>query len=270
MQSKASARGRGDVLFAMRHCVMAPKGVDMTAPELEETTDPILQKAINRQHSASSSLSPAGVWGEPEPATSALFRCAPSWRRRDWRRRVRRRSAALCSGELVGTFAGNAMDSRPPAHTKKHWLRGLAQSWKALPRAWVVGLLVFAAFMLANGVTYATLSERVYPGVRIGQENLGGMPLSEVHERIVGLANPVELSVVASGVSYRANTSAASADEVLRIEDQVRRMGHDTPMPLAGLVETMLSRPLALHVQISDELAKTRPPRPWLPQWTQP
>ncbi|HEY2004383.1 MAG TPA: DUF3152 domain-containing protein [Candidatus Saccharimonadia bacterium] len=238
--------------------VMPRVGADVSGPEVEDTTDPLLQKAIMDSfgHDMKFRLPVSGA--QPTRATKAFVSMrsvlAPP------------QLAAAGTGTVgvpVRAVSGPAPTAKPDGgHADRvggespvGLMKSVLLRLRAVPRAWAAGALVFGLFLAANGIIYAEYANRVYPGVRVGQTDLSGVALSDLHGRLVALVGPSKLAVHVGSGFYNL-TFPADAGRLNAVEMQVREAGHSTPMPLAGMLETLASKPLTMQPAMSDEVAR--------------
>lgn len=226
------------------------QGVEDGAPALEETTDPLLQKAI------------MDVVRKPVQFNLPVSQAPP----------VTPRTTAFTSMRSVLTPprqalvpGGAAVMAPPSARINESQVSvsqlvakvepkraGLWAGWHAPSLAWMAGLAVFVAFLIVNGAIFSFYANRVYPGVKVGQVDLGGMPLDSLRAKLQAMKTQSTLMVEAGGSKYQLDMNRAVRVDVERAEREIKAIGHSTPMPLAGVVQSLLSKPVALY-EVTDE-----------------
>jgi len=238
--------------------VMPKAGADISAPAIEETTDPLLQKAIMDSfgHEVKFRLPISGAQSTHVTKAFVSMRSvlAPP----------QLAGAGTGAGSVGATRAvsGTVMEAKParaqfepPVVMLARVLARVLVWWRGVPKAWSAGAVVFGLFVAANGIIYSTYANRVYPGVRVGKTDLSGVALSGVHSRLAALAGPMRLTLHVGSGSYDLALPAAAGDQLAVVEVQAEQAGHSTPLPLAGLIETLVSKPLSLQTAMDDTVA---------------
>jgi hypothetical protein len=266
---------------------------NLDPPNLEETTDPLLQKAITdsspkpvffklpvtqapnaaktsslssmrsilappRPVLAPAAASPARASASPITASHVAekpLHLAPSVVTQP-KSAVQPQVAALVNPVLVpapvsatsgGSVAVPSINLVPTTHR----LSRLSVGWHAPSKAWLAGIAVFAVFLAINGAIDAYYSSRVYPGVRVGQVSVGGVPFSTLADKLGSSMPNTELMASFGNVDYSvAAGSALGAPELAQAVREAEAVGHTTPLPIAGAIESLFSRPVALHEDI--------------------
>jgi hypothetical protein len=118
--------------------------------------------------------------------------------------------------------------------------------------AWAIGLVVFVLFVGVNVALQWYYSARVYPGVRVGSMAVGGMPLSDLRQKLATVVPNAGLAVQIGGVKYAVNAQDLGGPDVDRLEREVREVGRTTPLPMAGAIRSLLSAPVAVHYAVND------------------
>jgi hypothetical protein len=213
-------------------------GEDSQGPALEETADPLLQRAIV-------DVLPGGVKfrlpvrAPTVPKKVASFASAQTF---------------LSLPRVVSTAGGTAAVAGPVLNLlteKKNPVRA-GGWWRRLPLAWVVGTSVFALFLLLNLGIYLQYSNRVYPGVHVGQVDIGNIPLSSLHQKLASVLSETRLVARVGTAQYSLDTTSLSSDDLGRVERTVRSLGHTTPLPVAGIIQAWMSPPIAMDQQLKD------------------
>lgn len=224
-----------------------PNGQD-SGPELEQTVDPLLQKAIVDavKHPIHFKLP---VSGAPPSKVVTSF---SSMR-------------AILSPQRVGVSGHSAaiIPAMPPVPAEpkaEHlvrpnsgviiWAKGI--EWHAIPKVWLAGLFTFALFLVLNIALQSYYSSRVYPGVRMASSNLGSISLSALHAQVSRIKPISTLSAVVGSETYQFNTSNLGTVNEAQAAREVWAAGRSTPLPIAGVLETLLSKPIALPRQLSN------------------
>jgi hypothetical protein len=123
----------------------------------------------------------------------------------------------------------------------------------AMSVAWMTGAIAFVVFVLVNVGLYAAFANRVYPGVKVGQVAVGGEPLSSLRERLSDVVPKSSLKVGVEGLVQEVELGGLMELDIDRLEREVRDVGRTTPLPIAGVIRSMLSRPVSLQYRIDDQ-----------------
>lgn len=248
--------------------VMPKRGADVSEPAVEDTTDPLLQKAIMDSLGHEVKFKPPVAANEPEKVVKSFVTMrqvlapaqlvvAAQAAGGSPARAMTRPVAAMSTNQGSGHVQAKALDFGGAIEALAAQLaRGIVAGRK-LPKAWVAGLVVFGIFLAINGTIYAGYNNRVYPGVKVGAVDLGGVPFSQLHSRLESIAKPASLTVRVGEAAYPlAIAATADPDRLDSVEMQVRDAGHSTPLPLAGLLESLVSKPLTLQPGLTSAAAK--------------
>jgi hypothetical protein len=220
---------------------------DRAGPELEDTTDPLLRKAIvdGARHPVKFRLPISGSAPvkqlAPMVSVKAFVSAAPA-------------SAQPAGGMLPAMPVPGVELAQPVA----------AQDLPAAPKLeasgtrialgpWLAGISAFVLFMLVNVAVYAAFANRVYPGVRVGNVNLGGVKFSDVRAKLSAALLPAKLTVNVGSVTYSIKQSDLGSYNLDVEEREARAQGHTTPLPLAGIVEAYFSKPIQASFQTHNE-----------------
>jgi hypothetical protein len=125
-------------------------------------------------------------------------------------------------------------------------------AWRSFSRVWLAAFAVFALFLAVNAVLASYYSTHVYPGVRLDGDDLGGVTYSQLNSLIAAKENQPSLTAIIGSESYRLNTNNLGSINVQQLDRQVWNAGRTTPLPLAGVVETLLSQPIVSMPQINS------------------
>lgn len=233
------------------------KQAEAGAPLLEETSDPVLQRAIvDAVHHAVtfrlpvSAAPPARPVGSFAPMRAIL---APP-------RPVLAGGAsggAVAHGPAVAvkaTAADKAMAVAAPVTETAKSRRRLG----LISRGWAVGAAAFMAFAGLNMGLNSYFANRVYPGVVVGTVGVGGVPLSEVKARLAAAVPQAALKVRVGQMDFVVNPqSVGSADMDATVRD-VTNVGRTTPLPLAGIIWSLVSKPLTVRYVVDDDAVRNR------------
>ena len=249
---------------------VAPKrGAELQEPDMLETTDPLLQRAIVdvSGHEVKFKLPHSNV-GPPTPKTALTTMKAvlgaPS----------RPPLAVAGRGTLMATpgtvavapaipLSPRASESAVPERVKTKSTelnlaiptvakaRKVGSSWLSLKisPAFMVGAIAFAAFVLVNAGIYGAYAGKVYPGVKVDGVAIGGASFDEVGTKVRGLTKHSQLTAQIGTRSIQLDTNGLAETDVAKIEREAEQIGHTTPLPLAGLIEAQFSKPI--HAQMS-------------------
>lgn len=226
-------------------------------PALENTTDPLLQRAIvDAVHHKVAFKLPASESQAVRPVTSfASVRAVLAPQRAVVAGGAMSlpvpapvaAPAVLPKDEPLKTAAAE-INLLPAARVKKP-----AWGWHGVAWGWLAGIAALGVFGLLNLGLYAYYSNRVYPGVQVGVTQLGGVPLSDLRQRLAEQGGEETLSVTAGGATYAMDMRGLGGLDLDRLEREVKEVGRTTPLPLAGVLRSLTSRPLESHYQVSDE-----------------
>ncbi|HEY6736338.1 MAG TPA: DUF3152 domain-containing protein [Candidatus Saccharimonadia bacterium] len=225
-------------------------------PVLEETTDPLLQKAISDGlgHRVTFRLPVAKAEAKPRPAKMAALRelVAPP-----------RPGLALAGAGNAGaaavlapapTVREPAEPAKPaPVASVKPALAAQASSrvgWLS-SRWWAVGVPVVVLFVLANVVAFLQLSGKVYPGVRVADVSVGGQTQAALETTLRQHA-AWNMHLTASGQPYELATTDFAAADVPRASRQAMQIGRSAGLPVIGLIAAWFSQPIAMPYQVDD------------------
>ncbi|MDB5178944.1 MAG: uncharacterized protein JWN01_887 [Patescibacteria group bacterium] len=219
-------------------------------PALEDTTDPLLQRAItDATHDRVRFRLP--VSGAKPVAKATAFASMRSI--------LAPAHPAVAGGIVVlpaPVMAPRHVAEPPKTARSKSAARYAAKakarrSWSllALPTRWLIVAAVVVVFAALNAALFGYYGQRVYPGVHVGQTDLSGVPFGALHQRLVALAPRSKLKVTLGSASYVLDAGRLGAADIEQVERRVRAAGRDTPLPIAGVARMLMSRPLAIRYE---------------------
>jgi hypothetical protein len=119
-------------------------------------------------------------------------------------------------------------------------------------RIWLLALGVFAVFIGFNALLSTYYSARVFPGVRLNGSKVGGLSYDQLNARINDIKDKPNLVAVISSVKYPLDTENLATINRDQIEREVWNAGRTTPLPVAGVIETLLSKTITTQWQINN------------------
>jgi hypothetical protein len=253
------------VMFCLQcgNAVAPKKGADLQGPDILETSDPLLQRAIvdvsghevkfKLPHSNVAPPVPVtalttmkAVLGSPRPVLAVAgggVLAPPS------------RVALIPKDKEPAEPANDTKKTRASelnlAITKAPKVRLGAPGWLSLKisPAYMVGAVAFAAFVLVNAGIYGAYAGKIYPGVKVDGVAIGGAGFDEVAAKVNGLTKDSPLTAEIGTRAIQLDTKGLAETNVGKIEREAEQIGHSTPLPLAGLIEAQFSKPI--HAQLS-------------------
>jgi hypothetical protein len=269
-------------------------GGNLDTPNLEETTDPLLQKAItdsspkpvffklpiaqaSNPAKTSSLTSMRSILAPPRPALpkATAARPAPVAASQSTAPHAAEKSLPVALPALtksnpvaqpqVEALVAPVLVAAPVAATSggsmvvpsinlvpaPHKLSRLSVGWHAPSKAWLAGIVVFAVFLAINGAIDAYYTSRVYPGVRVGQVSVGNVPFNKLADKLAFSMPDTKLTANFGTLNYSlAAGSALGAPEFAQAVREAEAVGHTTPLPIAGAIESLFSRPVALNEDV--------------------
>ena len=230
--------------------VKLPKGEKTAPPSLENTADPLLRKAITDTlgHPVKWKLPVSGAAPVKTAFASLPKALAP----------VRPLSAAAGAGVAVDTAV--AVKVPEVKHgvaalnllTKQVKARKQGMGWRLPGLGWTVGLVAALAFVGVNVGLYGYYGARVYPGVKVGNLDAGGLTQSQLEAELGALKLPAKIDVTIGGARYSVKAAGLARTDVARAAREAMNRGHDVTLPLAGFIEAAWSKPLALPRTVDD------------------
>jgi hypothetical protein len=197
--------------------VHEPAGEKPEEIKLEDTADPVLQRAIDDAVMNKLHYRPA----QPELDTAVLDVLVP----------VR--------------AAGGAASVMPAAPPRLPW-------W--IVRATLIVVAGLVVFWGANVAAAGYYANRVYPGVKVNSLAVGGWTFAQLHERLPKALKQPQLSAKVNGQTFQADL-AGRGDDAAAVESRVRAAGRSTPLPAVAWVASWLSPPIASGEGLTDEVA---------------
>jgi hypothetical protein len=238
------------VMFCLQCGNAVPLGqdADRAGPALEDTTDPLLRKAI-----VDAARHPVTF---KSPVVVAAVPAAPAKTSMVSMRSLLAAPVAVSSGSAAAVMAPPARIVGPiPAAAPVE--AAAAPQTGARLRPWIAGLAAFVLFVGLNVLIDRLLADRVYPGVRVGATEFGGTRFEDLPARLTKLAGSADLKVYAGNDSYTYRAGELGSADQARLEREVKSIGHSTPLPLAGLIEALLARPVKEQFSFNETELKS-------------
>jgi len=131
------------------------------------------------------------------------------------------------------------------------WMQRLS-----MPRWLLVVVIVVAMLAVADSLTRWYYHDRVYPGVKVGQEDLGGHMLSSLDAKLSGLSQKSSITLVIGQTTYELTANEVGLTTNTRqLKQQVAAAGRDNPLALAGVWQTLTGSALTAGRQVDASLA---------------
>jgi hypothetical protein len=227
--------------------VHAKPGMHLEKIDLEETTDPLLQKAITESLQRPVHFRLPVSQAKSVPVTKAFTSMravleAPQ-------------SVVAAAGGVAGlnsTATALPLADKDAKHEPKAGLSGLSVGWWGASRAWLAGLVMFGGFLAINLAIHSAYAGRVYPGVRVGAVAIGGVRESELVSKLRSSAPQPSLSIHIGAARYDERGAALGQADAARAAREAMTIGHDTPLPIAGLLKSWLSGPVLWKYSVDD------------------
>lgn len=241
---------------------------DGETPKREETSDPVLRKAINDVvgHPVQYRLPVAAAPPKVRPANLAPLRelVAPS-----------RATLAMAGGVSMGLSGTAAVpasapsplvsprpsDQRPavrggPSPGSPRVLSSLDGWLRRLPALssvwyWWIAIAVFGVFVMANVVVGQYFTDRVYPGVRIGSVLVGGKSSESVKSLVADLGRG-DVQVRINGRVTTLPIAEVASPDAAAAADAAMKAGRNTSLPLVGVVSAWWSAPITVGYDIDQ------------------
>ncbi|GAC1601589.1 MAG: hypothetical protein NVS3B29_03480 [Candidatus Saccharimonadales bacterium] len=125
-----------------------------------------------------------------------------------------------------------------PRSSVQHWLAGAAV------------VAVFAGLNLGISNYYA---DRVYPGVKVGNVNVGGWTYAELSVRLPDILEQPALTANVQGRSYPLDVSKAATVSQEAVARSAENLGHQSPLPVAGALQAWLAGPVKPAYSLTDD-----------------
>jgi Protein of unknown function (DUF3152) len=119
---------------------------------------------------------------------------------------------------------------------------------------WMAGILSFVLFLGINGAAYAYFSNHLMPGVMIGQTYVGGTSFSDLHHELMIKNTVPTLAAEVGPTKFMLNTSAADAEWYAEVENAAEQIGRSNPLPIAGVIGSFFTKPIRANT-LSDQEA---------------
>ncbi len=136
--------------------------------------------------------------------------------------------------------------------------KGLRQHKFAITAVWTVGFV----FLAANLAVAAGLGNRIFPGVKLGSANLGGLTRHQAEAIVREQVSHYALNIKVDSKSYQVSPRQLGATyEVGIVVDKAMQVGHQQWLPLLGLWQAHQHPPLVYaysidHAVLTDYLSK--------------
>jgi lipoprotein-anchoring transpeptidase ErfK/SrfK len=114
--------------------------------------------------------------------------------------------------------------------------------------------LAAGLFLGSNMVLAALFQDRVYPGIKLADIDLGGMTRREAHEVLTAKAKSYHLSLVVDNVRHNVKPADIGAGyDVELTVNQAFSIGRSNPVPIFGMIQAHGRPPLALAYTINRQ-----------------
>jgi hypothetical protein len=262
------------VLFCLQcgRAIAANRG-DKSTPAIEDTSDPLLQKAIT------DSLGHAVKWKlpvsakSPKPVTSfaALHHALAAPARSLTPVTAAGVQAAAITVPVVAAPPVPVKPTPEPDEPAPKYgpgslnlLPGRVKSIRVTPWklstpsfGWTMGALAGGLFIAINLGIYGYFNARVYPGVKVGQLNVGGIKESDLPSYLARhLALNGDLTLDVGGSKYVVAGAGLGAPDSARATREAMEAGHNIELPMAGLIAGLVSKPITVHRVVNDAAVK--------------
>jgi hypothetical protein len=215
---------------------------DNDLPTLEDTSDPLLQKAITDSVRRPVHFKLPVSGAQPVAATTAFTSM----------HRLYTQPASARSGQAVEKTQADAITVKRVVSGIRNPVKPAASApRRGLPIAWGAGIAAFALFVVLNVVITAMTQGRAYPGVKIGTVPVGGLSQGDV-ERAISRMAPSGLNIVVGSSVFKTPPTAATVDASSTAQAAFS-VGRNAPLPLLGVLQSFWSKPVALDYSFSDQ-----------------
>jgi hypothetical protein len=230
--------------------VHARAGRKAEAPALEDTTDPILQKAITDTVRRPVHFKLPVSDAEPARKTKAFV---------SMRHILAPPRVAVAGGMVAAAPAPPVSKPEPkpeppvavaPALEKSH--HSLKLKISGIAPAWVAGAAAFAVFVVGNFYIQFSFADKIYPGVRVGTVDVGGMTEQAATKAIEAAAQSPVLDIQVGPATYSTAGHDLGRPDVGRAVREAMNKGHTTPLPVAGLLQARWSGPVGLSYEMDS------------------
>jgi hypothetical protein len=235
-----------------------PRNSDL-GPNIDETSDPLLQEAIvdavNHPVTFKLPISDAAVSKPASSFSTMRTILAPQ-------RSITSSGMTLLLPVIAVTNTTKnhrGLAKQPAAFNLKGTRSSVKNSTllKEIPRVWWYAIAVFIAFVVLNLGIASYYANRVYPGVRVGPVALGGRTFDSLSGVLSGLKTTQGLTAHVGTESYLLNTEGLAAVEVADTVRQAEAFGRSMPLPIVGFIASLDSRPLIVQREINSQLLNT-------------
>ena len=253
--------------------------VDDDNLSLEETTDPMLQRAIRDAGNYSTQFKPPPVVDTVIPV---VVTPAPKPKRVSGRRAgqpvrlvpARRRRSFVSLHALVMApraltpenmlWAGAAVAKAPAGlrqatevvaerteHKPAEVQTKAAVRRHTAVRGWLAAMALVMAAVGLNFWASSFYTDRLYPGAKIGTVNVGGWTFADLEASLPALLVAPELSANVDGRLYPLEMTATANREP--VERELKELGRQTPLPALGVIHALVSAPVEPKYTLSDD-----------------
>jgi hypothetical protein len=236
---------------------------DEKGPQLEDTTDPLLQKAIidstrkpiafrssvgapavTALKSLGNVLVPgAALSGPGGTAAMTSVKQTPGLQEKNKPEEKEEKRPERPFLTQAGQSIMHGPDVRLPESTSVKRVTDLKQK-SGSKSAWVAGILSFVVFLALNGAVYEYFMYRVMPGVVIGNTYVGGTSFNDLQSRLAATGALPKLGAEVGPTKFDVDSAAADAAWYSQVEGQAEATGRSNPLPLAGLVASLIAKPI--------------------------
>lgn len=112
---------------------------------------------------------------------------------------------------------------------------------------------IISLLIVANVLSGMIYAERVYPGVKVGSTAVGGLNFVQLRDKLATNSVQPELTAVVDGRNYALDTSGVGAMNIDVTQNQAQRAGRDTMVPLIGIVQSLFAPPLHETYSLSED-----------------
>jgi hypothetical protein len=221
------------------------------APALEETTDPILQKAITdtvrRPVHFKLPVSDAQPASKTKAFSSMRQILAPP-----------RVAVAAGVAPAVPIEHERHVEPEPPpapvVAPKPHEAtpkKPLHIRWPGISPAWAAGAAAFGLFVAGNFIIQQSYANKIYPGVRVGTVDVGGMTEQAAAKALESSAPSQTLNIQVGPAAFDTEGYELGKPDIDRALREAMNTGHTTPLPLAGLLQARWSKPVELKYHMN-------------------
>ena len=246
---------------------------------LEDTTDPMLQRAIRDAGNYSTqfksapvvdTVKPVVVEQAPKPKRASArragqpVRLAPARRRRSfvslhalvmapraltpenmlWAGAAAAKAPAAlreASKVFADPIEGPATEVRTKAAVRRH----------TAVRGWLAVMAIVTAVAGLNTWAASFYADRLYPGAKVGTVNVGGWTFADLEASLPALLVAPELSANVDGRLYPLEMTATANREA--VERELKELGRQTPLPALGVIHALVSAPVEPKYVLSDD-----------------